>query len=156
MSLKKATALSPQWPPTSQASGMKVPHWARTVRPCSASFASSAVFASMPGMCAARSTIDSRYGATVATFVEDDAVAGDVRARGDVAAVLRRLIGAGFDPNTVVVGRANHAGALVAKGVGEGGAVGVAVNGVKHAVISVGADGLVAVPVDGTLVRRGK
>ena len=53
-------------------------------------------------------------------------------------------------------GRAKHAGALVAKGVGEGGAVGIAVGGTKHAVIPVSVDGFVAVRADGTLLRRGK
>ena len=57
---------------------------------------------------------------------------------------MHRLpIGAGFDPNAVVVGRAEHTSALVAKGVGEDGAVRVAVGSAKHAVISVGVDGLV-------------
>ena len=86
--------------------------------------------------------------------VEDNAVACDVRARGDVAAVLRRLIGARFDLDVVMVGRAKHAGALVAKGVGECGVVGVAAGGAKHAVISMSVDGLAAVPVKRTLATK--
>ena len=32
MNLKNATALPPQWPPTSQADGKKVPPWARAAK----------------------------------------------------------------------------------------------------------------------------
>ena len=51
--------------------------------------------------------------------VEDDAVAGDVRARGDITAVQRLLSGAMLDRFVAVVGSVEHANALVAKCVSE-------------------------------------
>ena len=62
----------------------------------------------------------------------------------------------GFDPDALVVARAKHARALVAKGVWESDMARVAIGGAKRAVISMGVDGLNAVPREQTLVIRGK